>query len=188
MFPHLRCVEEKRGHDENSTACDWWKRPCGRVNANAQSRRVTSVSQAYLSFLSNVPSTRLSHVCVCVRDLVSRLQTSSFLCFIETQSSTMVKLAKVRAEFVILRAFSAVTFNRLCCVRARGLLRKVAANRQNKIDLRLRRYETFYNGKYISYAVVWRCPRGVACMGDLQSYSNVLRYGPPCLLSGFPAC
>lgn len=44
VFPHLRCVEAQRGHDENSTACDWWKRPCGRVNANAQSRRVTSVS------------------------------------------------------------------------------------------------------------------------------------------------
>lgn len=105
VFPHLRCVEAKRGHDEDSAACDWWKRPCGRANENAQSRRVTSVSRAYLSFLSNVPSTRLSHVCVCVRNLVSRLQTSSFLCFIETQSSTMVKLAKVRAEFVISRAF-----------------------------------------------------------------------------------
>lgn len=58
----------------------------------------------------------------------------------------MVKLAKVRAEFVISRAFSVITFNRLCYVRARGLLRKVAANRQNKIDLRLRRYETFYTG------------------------------------------
>lgn len=110
LFPQLRCVEAKRVHDENSAASDWWKRPCGRANGNAQSRRVTSVSQAYLSFLSNVPSTRLSHVCVCVRNLVSRLQTSSFLCFIETQSSTMVKLAKVRAECGISRAFSVVTF------------------------------------------------------------------------------
>lgn len=103
---------------------------------------------------------------MCVRNLVSRPKTSSFLCFIETQSSTMVKLAKVRAEVVISRAFSAVTFNRLCCVRARGLLRKVATNRQNKIDLRLRWYGTFYNGKHVSYAVDWWCPRSVACTRD----------------------
>lgn len=68
-------MEAKRGHGK-ILLCDWWKRPCRRVDANAQGRRVTSVSQPYLSFLSNVPSTRLSHVCV--RNLVSRLQTSSF--------------------------------------------------------------------------------------------------------------
>lgn len=92
-------MEAKRGHGENTPVCDWWKRPRGRVDVNAQGRRVTSVSLVYLSFLSDVPSTRLSHVCV--RNLVKHLQTSSFLCFIGTPCSTMVKLAKVRAEFVI---------------------------------------------------------------------------------------
>lgn len=56
-------MEAKRGHGANVPTCDWSQQSCGWVDVNARSRRVTSASSTDLPFLSNVPSSRLSHVC-----------------------------------------------------------------------------------------------------------------------------
>lgn len=80
-----------------STTCDWWTESRGPVDANAQSRRVTSASSTYLSFLFNVPRSRLSHVHVQTLSLLVS-KRPVLLCFSETHDATMVKIAKVRLK------------------------------------------------------------------------------------------
>lgn len=64
---------------------------------------------------------------VCISNFVNCLQTSSYLCFIETHCSTMVKLAKVRPIYVYFTGLSICVYGRKLCLCTRPFCVEVAA-------------------------------------------------------------